>query len=511
MQEATQERSVARGVEPHEREGLAGLRATIDLAAIGIGHFEPGGRFLLANDCLCRMVGYSREELMALTYQAITYAEDLPACVQNNRRLLEGAIDSYRQDKRFVRADGALVWARVTVSAVRDLRGAISFFIGTAEDITESVGARHALERSESRFRTLANLLPQMLWIANEQGERSWYNDRWLHYTGLTHDEVAGRGWEQVVHPSLRERVIARQRACFAEGAVWEDTVLLRGADGQHRWFLSRAVPIPAEPGEPRLWIGSNTDVTEAKNAEAERERLLALEREARAASERAMRARDEMVALVAHDLRNPAHTIRMAVSLLQQPTVREEQRASLLRTLARTVAGMERLLNDLLDVSRMDAGTFAVEVAPLEVQRVLDTVCEHFESKARERALSLACHAAPGLPALRADHDRLVQVLSNLVGNAIKFSRPPGEIRVVVRADESEAHFTVQDNGPGIAREHLPRLFDRYWQQRPGAGGGAGLGLPIAKGIVEAHGGRIWAESDGNGSAFHFTVPLAR
>ena len=501
--------TAAHGVDLAEREAISGLRATLELAAIGIAHFDERGRFLLANAYLCRMLGCSREELTALTYQAVTHADDLQECLQRNADLAAGRVGSYVHEKRFVRPDGGVVWARVTVSAVRDRAGGdVAFFVGIVEDITEEWRARQALERSERRFRTLANAVPQMLWIANERGERSWFNDRWLAYTGVAPEEVMGRGWERVHHPALREAAVARQRACFDEGRVWEDTVLLRGADGEYRWFLSRAVPVPTEPGEPRYWIGSNTDVTEAKNAEANRERLLELERHARAAAEHATRARDEMVALVAHDLRNPVHTIGMAANLLQQPAVNDAQRANLVRTISRTVAGMERLLNDLLDVSRMEAGTFAVSRARIEAQGVIDALCEHFEAKARARDLQLRCTVAPGVPALHGDHDRLLQVLSNLVGNALKFARPPGEVGVTVEPAAGEgARFTVSDNGPGVAADDIPRLFERFWQRDP-ASGGAGLGLAIAKGIVEAHGGRIWVESGAGGSAFSFTVP---
>ena len=374
--------SLSTAVDPEQREQLAGLRATLDLAPIGIAHFDTQGRFLLANQYLCRLLGRGRAELQRSTFQELTHPDDLESCLRHNDELVRGEVASYRQDKRFVRADGVAVWARVTVSAVRGRDGGVAFFVGVAEDITE------------------------------------------------------------------------------------------------------------------------------LKRADAEREHLFCLEREARAAAERAIRARDDVVALVAHDLRNPVHTIGLAAGVLQQPALREEQRETLVRTIARTTAGMERLLNDLLDASRMEAGTFAVAHAPLAPRDVLESVRELFEAKARDRGLVLRCDAAPGVGSVNGDRDRVVQVLSNLAANAVKFARPPGEVAVEVRGCPEGARFTVRDNGPGIPAEDQPHLFDRFWQRDPHAGGGAGLGLAIAKGIVEAHGGRIWVESDSAGSAFHFTLP---
>jgi signal transduction histidine kinase len=243
-----------------------------------------------------------------------------------------------------------------------------------------------------------------------------------------------------------------------------------------------------------------------------ELERLLDFERVARAKAERATQLRDEMLAMVAHDLRDPLHTIAVGLdTLLRLQPPDDERAAGQIAAMQRTVRSMNRMILDLLDVTRIEGGNFVLAQERVQVKPLLNDVVELFEAPAQERGISLACHAPEGMPCVIGERDRLIQVLSNLIGNAVKFTPPRGRINVHAQLLEEALHFSVEDTGPGIARESLPQLFDRFWQADRTGGVGSGLGLPIAKGIVEAHGGRIWAESVlGRGTTFHFTVPCA-
>ena len=492
-----------------EREEARGLRATIELAPIGIAHFSPDGRFLLANDHLCQMLGCHRDDLLRRTFQEITFPDDLQACLHLNAEVAAGVRPHYALEKRFVRPDGSVLWARVTVSAVRDHQGALSFFIGIAADTTEQHLAEEARRESEQHFRTLANAISQMAWISDTNGHRTWFNDRWYEYTGLGFDEVKGLGWQRVHHPAYMEDVLKRQRDAFARGITWEDTFPLRGRDGKFRWFLTHAVPVRAEDGSIHAWFGTNTDITDRRDAELERERVLELERLARENAERATLVRDEMVAIVAHDLRNPVHTITMAAAALLSGSAPPEQRERLLRIIQRTSAGMETLLNDLLDISRIESRTFATARRLVDLQALLDEARESLEGHAREKGLHLDVQVPEAPITVMGDAPRLMQVLSNLVGNAIKFTPQGGTVAVSFQVNARDVEICVRDDGPGVSLEQLDHLFDRFWQaDRTRVG--AGLGLPIAKGIVEAHGGRIWAESSlGHGMAMRFTLPL--
>jgi signal transduction histidine kinase len=256
----------------------------------------------------------------------------------------------------------------------------------------------------------------------------------------------------------------------------------------------------------------SNLPRSHSLQAGIERERLLDFERVARTKAERATQLRDEMLAMVAHDLREPLHTIAVSLeTLLKLQSPQDERAAGQILLMQRTVRSMNRMILDLLDVTRIEGGNFVLAREHVQVQPLLDAVVELFEAPAQERGISLTCHAPEGMPCVIGERDRLMQVLSNLVGNAVKFTQTRGRISVHVQLLDEALRFSVQDTGPGIASENLPQLFNRFWQADSTGQVGTGLGLPIAQAIVEAHGGRIWAESVlGRGTTFHFTIPCA-
>jgi signal transduction histidine kinase len=321
---------------------------------------------------------------------------------------------------------------------------------------------------------------------------------------------MQGWGWQQVHHPDHVGRVTQLIRESCASGEPWEDTLPLCGQDGTYRWFLSRALPVRGPDGEIIGWLGTNTDVTEQKNAEAERERLLLLEQEARSRAEQATRARDELLAVVAHDLRNPLHIIMSAAAKLP-PSPPDKTGRNYIEFIQRSARQIHRLVSDLLDVSNLESGNFAVERKPVDLRALLGEARERFGLSTQERNISLDCEIDAGVCTVSADRDRLLQVVGNLLDNAFKYT-PEGE-RVSLRAREHQgyAEIIVQDPGPGIAPEELPHIFDRFWRGDRASRGSAGLGLAICKGIVEAHNGRIWAESTvGIGTTFHVSIPCA-
>lgn len=227
--------------------------------------------------------------------------------------------------------------------------------------------------------------------------------------------------------------------------------------------------------------------------------------------AKRAIEARDEVLAIVSHDLRNPLNTIGAGASLLLELPLTEEERTEQLRIIKRSVERMDHLIQDLLDVAMIEAGRLSLERKELAAEVLVKEACESFRQPAAEKAQSLECEVPEELPPLFVDHQRALQVLNNLIGNAIKFTPEGGRITVRAEPVAAEVLFSVTDTGPGIPPEELPLLFERFWQAKK-VKGGAGLGLAIAKGIVEAHGGRIWVESKlGVGSTFYFTLPVAR
>ncbi len=235
-------------------------------------------------------------------------------------------------------------------------------------------------------------------------------------------------------------------------------------------------------------------------------------EREARRTAELLSRAREDVLGVVAHDLRNPLNLVSMTTQLLMEPDLTPERRRSTFAINARAVQRMNRLIGDLLDVVRMEAGHLSLNVGPCDVTRVLVETMEAFQPRAAEQGISLVLSPEPPNAIVQADEERVLQLIDNLVGNALKFTPNGGRVSIGGFIDTNELRVTVADTGPGIPEEQRARLFDRFWQARGTDRRGLGLGLPIAKGIAEAHGGRLWVESTmGSGSMFHFAMPLAR
>ena len=221
---------------------------------------------------------------------------------------------------------------------------------------------------------------------------------------------------------------------------------------------------------------------------------------------EKGIRSRDEVLAIVAHDLRNPLTIIKSSTALLQMAAGEEQQ--ELLSMIQNACGQMQSLVNDLLDVARIESGGFTVERTRVEAADVMEEMRRMFDSAAAEKGLCFDVEASDGVPPLYADRNRLIQILSNLVSNALRVT-DRGTIRLTVEGDCEKARFSVADTGPGIAAAELPHLFDRFWQVRSSRRGGAGLGLAIVKGFVEAHHGTIEVTSEvGTGSLFSFVIP---
>jgi PAS domain S-box-containing protein len=275
--------------------------------------------------------------------------------------------------------------------------------------------------------------------------------------------------------------------------------------------ILTNAGPIRDADGRVTGGVIAWRDITDRKRAE---EALLAREAELRelyARAEQAIQDREQLLAVVSHDLRNPLSILNMASSLLLEAELPDEKKAAQVRLISRVIGQMRQLVEDLLDVSRLGAGALRLDCQPLDPQHVLDEAVAQVIPLAEGRNLTVQVEARRAAARIHGDSARLVQTLNNLLGNAIRYSPEGGRISVGAAAVGAFVEFHVADEGPGIVAEDRPRLFDRFWQGGHGPSGGAGLGLAICKGIVEMHGGRIWLdESATAGTTIRFTIPTA-
>jgi PAS domain S-box-containing protein len=242
------------------------------------------------------------------------------------------------------------------------------------------------------------------------------------------------------------------------------------------------------------------------------RARLFEVERRAREEAEQARLARDEVLSIVSHDLRNPVATVAMSAELLRDPelALSDEERRVQLDVIARSAERMNRLIRDLLDVARIERGHLTIDCRCHDAGAIAAEACEAFLATAQEKSLTLRCDAATGLPLVHVDRDRIIQLLSNYLNNAVKFTPAGGRIDVTVReAEGGGVRIAVADTGPGIAPEELPHVFTRFWQAKRTAHLGTGLGLAIAKGIATAHRGTVDVQSEpGRGATFSLVLP---
>jgi hypothetical protein len=366
-------------------------------------------------------------------------------------------------------------------------------------DISESKQAQLALKESEAEFRTLAENISQLAWMADASGWIYWYNNRWFEYTGTTLAEMQGFGWEKVHHPDYVEAAKAKYvDAVVVRQVVWEDTFPLRAADGSYRWFLSRAMPIRDEAGKIVRWLGTNTDVT--------------AQREAEQALQQASARKDEFLAMLAHELRNPLAPISTAAQLLRMNSqdANAVQRASAI--ISRQVKHMTDLVDDLLDVSRVTRGLVEIEKEEVDLKAVLGGAVEQSSPIIESRRHVLTTRLAADHPLVLGDRTRLTQVFTNLLNNAAKYTPQGGEIRLEMETSESGATISVSDSGVGIDAGLLPHVFELFTQAErtpDRSQGGLGLGLALVKSIVELHGGQVTATSEGLGKGSRFTVSL--
>ena len=229
--------------------------------------------------------------------------------------------------------------------------------------------------------------------------------------------------------------------------------------------------------------------------------------------SQQAVRAREEVLAIVSHDLRNPLSAVILGSSMLQMSPTMADEDSEQLETIEASAKRMNRLIADLLDVTRLEGGKrLPIEPASVPIAELMREADDLFRAQAAVASVTIEYQVEDDLPPVYADHHRVMQVLSNLIGNSLKFTPPGGRITVSANRQDGMVRFRIADTGPGIPHEHLSDIFSPYWQAKRTERLGAGLGLPIAKGIVEAHGGRIWAESEqGEGTQFYFTLPVDR
>ena len=476
-------------------------RETFESAAVGIAHTAPDGRWLRFNEALCRITGYSRAELKATTFQAITYSEDLAQGAALTAQLAAGEIRAFSIEKRYLRKDGTLVWVNLTVSLHRiHLPREESYFIAMVQDITASKKAEEGRREAEALFRTLTEGMPSMAWVRRHDGLYEYLNPQWHAYTGWTEEDLATRGHFELIHPEDLPTMIELHQASILTGEGHFVEFRHRRHDGAWRWTESRVAPVRDAQGNVLRWVGTLTDIHDQRQ---ERERLLENERAARNEAEEASRLKDEFLAIVSHELRTPLSAILGWSQLLLVPKIAEAELQRGLETIRRNARSQAQIIDDLLDMSRIITGKIRLDIRTVDLPQILEKALDSVRPAAMAKGVRIETLIHPSLPPAKGDPGRLQQILWNLFSNAIRFTPQGGTVQVASERVGSHLEVTVSDTGEGIDPEFLPYVFDRFRQQDGStarAHGGLGLGLSIVKNLVELHGGEIRASSAGLG-----------
>lgn len=315
-----------------------------------------------------------------------------------------------------------------------------------------------------------------------------------------------------LVHPE--DRATVRQQvedAIEHSGEIHADYRILR-RNGEMRWVSSQGRVFRNDAGRASIMLGVVRDVTDQKQNEAERTRLIAEAENARETAEAANRAKDEFIAQITHDLRSPLNAILGWTRVLRSRNVSAQITSEALVTIEQSAEKQRRLIEDLLDVSRIVTGKLRLDVQPLSLATVINSAMDVMRPACKAKEIACETELTTDADAITGDAARLEQVIWNLVSNAVKFTPSRGQVKVRLERADPYVQIVVSDTGQGISPEHLPHIFNRYWQPAGSNGkssGGLGLGLSLARHIVELHGGTIRAESEGTGKGTKFFVSL--
>ncbi len=518
----------------------------ITLASIGdaVITTDASGSITNMNTVAEALTGWSHSEVIGQPLEQVfrIVNEHSRETVENpvKRALSEGIVVGLANHTIMIAKDGSERPIDDSAAPIRTQAGNILGCVLVFRDVTERQQQENQLrdeqkrlQASEQRFRQIADTMPQMVWVTRPDGYHEYYNRRWYDYIGCKPEECLGFGWNAPLHPADKDLAIDRWNYSLRTGEPYEIEYRFRSKAGDYRWFLGRALPVRDESGQITQWFGTCTDIEESKRIEAERSQLAAELSEAD-------RRKDEFLATLAHELRNPLAPIRNGLQILrltsQNTGSNNEATERIQAMMERQITQMVRLVDELMDVSRINRGKVSLRLEQVEITSIIEQSVETSRPAIELAQQRLSVTLPPQPIYLQADPLRLVQVFSNLLNNACKYSPSGSQISIMVECDrasnrasehpkQSEAVIvSVEDTGIGISADMLPRIFDLFTQvegafeRASGSGSlaqnglaqnGLGIGLTLVKQLVEMHGGSVQAYSEGLGQGSKFVVRL--
>jgi PAS domain S-box-containing protein len=478
------------------REREERFRRALEIETIGIVFFDAEGKITSANEVFREMSGFEREEGgQGLCEWNETAPGDWKEWISS---LPHAVFDigpdqcPIPQEKEFMRKDGSR-WCALLLSKKLNAREGVQYVI----DITGRKRAEQALRESEGRFRAMAEASPVLAWRVDAGGNAVYLNQRFRELIGMTLEELMPTGWRSIIHPDDAKRYLAAFEEALRKHSRFQQRVRVRTANGEWHWLISYALPWFTANDEYAGHAGVSIDITDAVTAES--------------ALLEADRRKDEFLATLAHELRNPLGPISNGLALIARPGGAAAL-PRLLPVIIRQVRYIERLVDDLLEVSRITSGKIELRQGPVRLATALRGAIEASMPMINEKEHELTVFIPERPLVVYADSVRLAQVFTNLLNNAVRYTKKGGHIWLTARQEGDDAVVSVRDNGMGILPGMLPRIFDMFAQERRNGIGneeGLGIGLSLVHRLVQMHGGVIEARSEGKDAGSEFIVRL--
>ncbi len=463
------------------------------------------------NEGFAKITGYTLPEVIGMRPGTLLQGPRTdPESVSRMRAALQQQ-RGFREEVINYHKDGTPYWIAISVTPVTGAEGGVARFIAIESDITERKRAEEALRRSEGQFRLLTETIPQLIWTARPDGLLDYISPRSLEYLGGTAEVLLGEGWVRAVHPEDLPRAAERWQHSLATGEPYEIEFRLKYAsDDTYHWHIGRAMPLRDDDGTIIKWFGTNTDITEQKNAEEELQR-------AKEAADDANRAKSQFLANMSHELRTPLNAIILYSELLQEEA-EDLGAVALIADLGKVRNAGKQLLsliNDVLDLAKIEAGKMELDPETFDVATLIDEIVATAQPLVARNANTLTVDCPDDVGSMLNDATKLRQSLFNLISNASKFTSN-GAILLTVRRERRAGKewiaFGVADSGIGMTEEQIAKLFQPFMQADVSTTrkyGGTGLGLSITRQVCRIMGGEISVESEpGRGSTFIMHLP---
>jgi PAS domain S-box-containing protein len=468
------------------------LRLAINAANFGTWFIHSETREFITNARLKELFGYYADEPLSIEQALNQITDEYRGFVTEK---LEKAI-YYNGDYDVTYPvvglhDERLRWLRAIGNLKADPSGTFSAFTGVVMDITEQYLAAQKVEESEKHFRYLADLVPAKISNALPTGQVTFFNKQWLEYAGMTFEQMRDFGYHQMMHPEEVPAFQAQLAEAAAKGVATESEMRFRDKDGNYRWHLNIASPILNDKGEIMMWVGSTTDIQRMKDEDQRK---------------------SDFISMVSHELKTPLTSMNSYVQVLQKKAAQQGDQLAvgMLDKAAKQANKMTSLINGFLNVSRLETSKIHIELTEFDMADLIKEVED-------ETAVQGSSHQFIFEPVEKtviiADREKIGQVMTNLISNAVKYSPSGTTISIACVTRDGEMTVSVSDQGMGINAEELPRLFERYYRSSNAGDkhiAGFGIGLYLSYEIIKRHNGEIWAESaPGAGSTFYFSLKV--